>query len=118
MIRKILLGARKYIREWSKADLHEFNKFIINKILRHLFKFDNILPFGIVFVLLALSVQSMSSAYILYLSQIFLHLQPLLLFSWPWGFGSLIYPFIIIIVFNYIGYRLPFIVPQVFYLLS
>lgn len=115
MIRKILLGARKYIREWSKADLYEFNKFIINKILKHLFKFDNILPFGIVFVLLALSVQSMSSAYIFipqsnipaFATFIVIQLAMAVLVL-------LIYPFIIIIVFNYIGYRLPFIVPQVF----
>lgn len=115
MFHKIFLGIGQYIQEWSEADLHQFNKFIVKNILRHLFRFDNLLPFVAVIMLLALSVQSMSAAYTFIpqsnipafatfvLMQVAMALMILL-----------VYPFIVIIIFNYIGYRLPFIIPQIF----
>ncbi len=112
---KIFLGVGQYIQEWSEADLHQFNKFIVKNILRHLFRFDNLLPFVAVIMLLALSVQSMSAAYTFIPQSNITAFATFVLMQIAMALMILlVYPFIVIIIFNYIGYRLPFIIPQIF----
>lgn len=115
MFHKIFLGVRQYIQEWSEADLHQFNKFIVKNILRHLFRFDNLLPFVAVIMLLALSIQSMSAAYTFIPQSNITAFATFVLMQIAMALMILlVYPFIVIIIFNYIGYRLPFIIPQIF----
>ncbi len=115
MFHKILLGVKQYIQEWSEADLHQFNKFIMKNILRHLFRFDNLLPFVAVIMLLALSIQSMSEAYTFIPQSNITAFATFVLMQIAMALMILlVYPFIVIIIFNYIGYRLPFIIPQIF----
>lgn len=122
MIKFITKSFKQYLREWSEADLLGFNKFLIRNVLLHLFKLDNILPIiiGILLLvsgvlLLGITSESQRSVYIfipqsnitVFISFVLLQFAIALLML-------LICPFIIILTFNHIGYKLPHIIPKVF----
>lgn len=115
MITFIRKSFKQYLKEWSEADLLGFNKFLIKNVLMHLFKLDNILPIMGGILLLGITIQAQESIYIfipqssltLFISFVLIQFAIALLVL-------LVCPFIIILIFNYIGYKLPHIIPKVF----
>ena len=106
---------RQYCKEWSEADLEKFNAYIIKNILRHIFRLESIIPILMVILVVAISIQAQRATYIFipqsnitaYATFVILQLAIAFLVIF-------IYPFIIILLFNYIGYRLPYIIPRIF----
>lgn len=115
MITYLTSSFRQYCKEWSEADLEKFNVFIFKNILRHIFRLESILPILMVILVVALSIQAQRATYIFipqssltaYATFVVLQLSIALLVIF-------IYPFLIILSFNYIGYRLPHIIPRIF----
>ncbi len=115
MIKFIVKSFKQYLKEWSEADLLGFNKFLIKNVLFHLFKLDNILPIIVGILLLGLTIQSQKSVYIfipqsnitVFISFILLQFAIALLML-------LVCPFIIILIFNHVGHKLPHIIPKIF----
>lgn len=115
MISYIAKSFKQYIKEWSEADLLGFNKFLIRDVLVHLFKLDNIIPIMMALILLGISIQAQESVYIFipqssitsFISFILIQFAIALLIL-------LVCPFIIILIFNHIGYKLPHIISKVF----
>ena len=115
VINYIAKSFKQYIKEWSEADLLGFNKFLIRDVLLHLFKLDNVLPIMMGLLLLGLTIQAQESVYIFipqssitsFISFILIQFAIALLIL-------LVCPFIIILIFNHIGYKLPHIISKVF----
>ena len=115
MLNYIAKSFKQYIKEWSEADLLGFNKFLIRDVLLHLFKLDNVLPIMMGLLLLGFTILAQESVYIFipqsnitsFISFILIQFAIALLML-------LVCPFIMILVFNHIGYKLPHIMPKVF----
>ncbi len=115
MISHLRESFRQYCKEWSEVDLGKFNIFILKNILRHIFRTESIIPILIVVLVIAVSIQAQRATYIFipqssitaYATFVILQLAISLLVIF-------IYPFLIILLFNYLGYRLPHIIPHIF----
>jgi len=115
MISHLRESFRQYCKEWSEADLGKFNIFILKNILRHIFRTESIIPILVVVLVVAVSIQAQRASYIFipqssitaYATFLILQLAISLLVIF-------IYPFLIILLFNYLGYRLPHIIPRIF----
>ena len=115
MLNYIAKSFKQYIKEWSEADLLGFNKFLVRDVLVHLFKLDNIIPIMMALILLGISIQAQESVYIFIPQSSITSFISFILIQFAFALLILLVcPFIIILIFNHIGYKLPHIISKVF----